>query len=526
MAENLIQNQSPVSKFPVIIAEIANPLSATEVMPYTQAADFFLWFTPTIKQLAIITATAPIVVAIFGYTGLLQTVFFPLAVAYINCIKPFLTMQSIPALQQIIYEFSNYIYSTFAIAAVAISFATIGIMSRPNALCLTENGISYGESITTGPEKVMYKEKSFLKYADIARVDIIRPKSTKSNLDYIFAFERNLGRPIKLRFGDILTSADRARFLATIKNHFGDQIDDEKLEPFETVGDNTSYTELWLKELSAPPKRNKLTPLDIGTQLSNGRFTIIAKIGTGGQGTVYLAQDTHNGNNEVVLKEFLLPVFPDSRVRKAAAVKFQEEADLLGKLSHPQVVKFYTLFLEDHRAYLVLEKLEGKTLKDHVDTNGPVPPSVAIDLTRQMCVILKYLHEQSPPVVHRDFTPDNLILAEDGQLKLLDFSVAQSISSNVTGSVVGKPHYLAPEQFRGKATSQSDLYSFGATLYYLLTAKQPEPITNLKIDSEQKNKHGEKGDLLKLARIIEKATKLDAANRYKRADEILQELSS
>jgi serine/threonine protein kinase len=274
----------------------------------------------------------------------------------------------------------------------------------------------------------------------------------------------------------------------------------------------------------------------------------------GGQGTVYLAQDhgatkNHNAKHkdetqasesssdtyrEVVLKEFLLPVFPDTRVRKAAAIKFQEEADLLGKLEHQQIVKFYELFLEDHRAYLVLEKLDGVTLKDYVESKGKLPSETVEDLSRQMCLILQYLHNQTPPVVHRDFTPDNLILGDDGKLKLLDFSVAQSVTSNVTGSVVGKPHYIAPEQFRGKASSQSDIYSMGATLYFLATGKEPEPITNSKLAGENSslssnskystNTKPNNEPSTRLSKVIEKSTKLDLGNRYKKVEEILQDL--
>jgi serine/threonine protein kinase len=281
----------------------------------------------------------------------------------------------------------------------------------------------------------------------------------------------------------------------------------------------------------------------------------------GGQGTVYLAQDnlapknlaldnlatknpktselsTRESSREVVLKEFLLPVFPDTRVRKAAAIKFQEEADLLGKLEHPQIVKFYELFLEDHRAYLVLEKLDGVTLKDYVESKGKLPLATIEDLAQQMCLILQYLHNQAPPVVHRDFTPDNLILSEDGKLKLLDFSVAQSVTSNVTGSVVGKPHYIAPEQFRGKSCSQSDIYSMGATLYFLASGKQPEPITNLKLALEDTSASANSKESVnfkesvnskasantKISKVIEKSTKLDLGNRYKRVEEILQDL--
>ncbi len=91
------------------------------------------------------------------------------------------------------------------------------------------------------------------------------------------------------------------------------------------------------------------------------------------------------------------------------------------------------------------------------------------------CGLLDLLHANS--IVHRDFTPDNLILNSKGQLKLIDFNVAQQIQEGSTGTIVGKHAYVPPEQFRGKATSQSDLYAFGATMFYLLTGKDPEPIS-------------------------------------------------
>jgi serine/threonine protein kinase len=94
-----------------------------------------------------------------------------------------------------------------------------------------------------------------------------------------------------------------------------------------------------------------------------------------------------------------------------------------------------------------------------------------------MCDVLEYLHSLSPPVVHRDFTPENLILNRDGKLVLIDFNVAQQREWTTTGTVVGKHAYLPPEQFRGQPCEQSDLYAMGATIFYLCTGKDPEPIS-------------------------------------------------
>ena len=171
-----------------------------------------------------------------------------------------------------------------------------------------------------------------------------------------------------------------------------------------------------------------------------------------------------------------MPVFPDARVRKSVAEKFQAEAHMLSCIDHPQIVKLYDVFVEDHRAYLVMERITGKTLKRLVDGEGALAESDVIAFARQMCEILHYLHTQDPPVIHRDFTPDNLMLSDEHKICLIDFSVAQQIEINITGSVVGKHLYMAPEQFRGKSTVSSDIYSFGATLSFLLTGQEPEAI--------------------------------------------------
>jgi serine/threonine-protein kinase len=146
-------------------------------------------------------------------------------------------------------------------------------------------------------------------------------------------------------------------------------------------------------------------------------------------------------------------------------------------LQHPQVVKLFDFFVEDHRGYLVLERITGRSLSQLVAREGPRPEVDVVELARQMCNILEYLHGLTPPLVHRDFTPDNLIFDDDEILKLIDFNVACAQNYTTTATVVGKRAYLPPEQFRGKPCTQSDIYAFGGTLYYLLTGEEPEPIT-------------------------------------------------
>ena len=123
-------------------------------------------------------------------------------------------------------------------------------------------------------------------------------------------------------------------------------------------------------------------------------------------------------------------------------------------------------------------------------------------------------------MVHRDFTPENLILSKEGVLKLVDFNVAQQQESTATGTVVGKHCFISPEQFRGKPTSQSDIYSMGATLYYLLTGEDPGPITC----SHPKQKVEGLSD--NIDELVAKATALSAPKRYLNASDVRKDLEA
>lgn len=285
-----------------------------------------------------------------------------------------------------------------------------------------------------------------------------------------------------------------------------------------------SYTELWMQALTDGPKRESLEPLSVGKQLKSGSYTIHGQVGIGGQGTAYAAQKStsrtaaasvndSSGSNDgavidLVVKEFVLPLYVDSNSRKEALRKFMDEADLLQKLDHNRVVKLTDCFVEDHRGYIVLERIHGESLKELVTKTGAMSESRVAGLLLQMIDVLRYLHGQSPPVVHRDFAPDNLILGSDGVLKLVDFNVAQQAENSMTGTIVGKPSYIAPEQLRGMATPESDIYSLGATLFFLLTGMEPEPLTASRPKAIAPHVSAQMDDL------IAKCTALDATERF------------
>lgn len=485
---------------------------------YLPNADFQLWAKPLLTRSAICLAATPLILYFLHFTNLL-TPMLSLVVVYLRLFRDFLTSNSASTIAVWLASLRLMATPVFIVVGCGIAGTVIHLLRQPNVIALSKSGMIFGRVFHKDKNYTQLKQTKRVLWQEITDLKIIRPPNTRSNRDYCFEFYQDSDKPFRMRIGDIINPGDREAFINIIKGQFSHFVDDEALEVFTPPRDRQSYTELWLAELSAPPKRDRLTPLEVGARVNNQKYEVLSKLGVGGQGTVYLAA-TVSGGADVVLKEFVLPVFPDTNVRKAAAVRFQDEATLLTKLNHPQIVKLKELFLEDHRAYLVLEHLTGQNLKDLVGSQGALPAAEILRLAHQMCDILVYLHGQTPPVVHRDFTPDNLILDEDGYLKLIDFSVAQTFTSNVTGSVVGKPHYIAPEQFRGKPTVQSDLYSMGATLFYLATGIEPEPITMIRLSEYQ-----EKPDAV-LARVIEKATRLDVGNRYKSAAEVLKDLNA
>lgn len=326
---------------------------------------------------------------------------------------------------------------------------------------------------------------------------------------------------------------DREKFLQAI-NKYAPSVKraPEVVEALSPPADH-SYTELWLQALSAPPKRERLRALAEGALLQGGRYRVAGELGAGGQGFAYLAYDKNEEGElelegKVVLKEFVLPIYVDIQARKSALERFENEARLLSRLDNERVVKLRHFFIEDHRAYLVLEHIEGKNLRQWIEerreqeNNGTFTPEEVRELALKMAQILTYLHSLAPPLVHRDFTPDNLIMDRSGNLKLIDFNVAQEMQESTTGTVVGKQAYLPPEQFRGKAEPASDIYAMAATLCYLLTGRDPVPISTIQPEAEGLREIGDSG----LPQLLNHMTQIDPGKRpsAERVLELLQDL--
>jgi len=359
----------------------------------------------------------------------------------------------------------------FGLLAATISgSALVAFLRAPKKLTADSVGLQVGFS------PLSMKDNQSVPWESIKHIKVMRPKGKMTAASDLLIFEKYIGEPISLKLAGISSADDREKLLGAI-DRFAPQISREAaIEETLRRPIEQNYTELWLQALAAPPKREKLKPLIEDATLSDNRYLVKRQLGAGGQGFAYLAIDQRR-DKEVVLKEFVLPVFVDINARRQSLESFEKEAKLLSKLDNPQIVKLEGFFVEDHRAYLVLEHIDGRNLRQIVQAEGPLSEERINSLAKQMCSILTYLHSLSPPLVHRDFTPDNLILNKDGTLKLIDFNVAQQVEYATTGTVVGKQAYLPPEQFRGQAVPASDLYAFGATLYFLAAGKDPTPIS-------------------------------------------------
>jgi tRNA A-37 threonylcarbamoyl transferase component Bud32 len=276
------------------------------------------------------------------------------------------------------------------------------------------------------------------------------------------------------------------------------------------------YTEIWFAVLSDGSTLATEGDLQPKSSLGGGKYTVVSKIASGGQAVVYEA--TNAAGTSVVLKEFRLTNSESLDAKIESARDFENESAIVSQLSHDSIVKMLDMFYDGGRVYIVLEQVEGKSLREFVSESGPVDTTRILDLAEQMCEMLIYLHSLEPSVVHRDFTPDNIILQPNGQLKLIDFSVAQRKEKKNSASCAGKHSYTPPEQFAGEACSQSDIYALGATLYYLFTGEDPEPITNSRLSAP--HSHNEK----RLDDLIKGCTQLDLCNRYESATWVLNEL--
>ena len=252
-----------------------------------------------------------------------------------------------------------------------------------------------------------------------------------------------------------------------------------------------------------------------------GKYKILQTIGSGGFGTVYLAEDTWI-DKKVALK-----------VPHKQGVDFGEllrEPRLLASLNHPNIVTILTAEKPENVFFIVMEFVPGETLETIIARDGALDLGRTLDYTCQICNAVEHAHRQN--VLHRDLRPSNVLVTDRGLLKVADFGTSRFLEIAAHGTtVIGSPPYMAPEQFHGKAVFASDIYSLGVTMYQMLTGALPYDTPSpadlerlmrgeLHVGPKLKNPKVPKA----INDIVLKAMAPDIPSRYQRAGELLDDV--
>ncbi|AOV08308.1 Stk1 family PASTA domain-containing Ser/Thr kinase [Sporosarcina ureilytica] len=261
-----------------------------------------------------------------------------------------------------------------------------------------------------------------------------------------------------------------------------------------------------------------------------GRYEVLSYIGGGGMSRVYLAHDVILGR-DVAIKVLNYDFSNEEELKR----RFMREALSATSLTHPNIVDIFDVGEDGDIHYLVMEFIDGQTLKEFIVSQGPLSPEEALPIMKQLVSAISNAHYNG--IVHRDIKPQNILMDNEGNVKITDFGIAMALNATAhtkTNSVLGTVHYLSPEQARGgMATKKSDIYSVGIVFYELLTGKLPfsgESAVSIALKHLQEETPSVRALFPSIPQSVEnvilKATAKEAAVRYSSADEMQEDLAT
>jgi tRNA A-37 threonylcarbamoyl transferase component Bud32 len=423
-----------------------------------------------------------------------------------------------------VWRFSSMIFVNFGLATFYALFAAFAfLLLRPfrnDQIRLSQSGFTVPYLAWVGHP--LHTNHSWL---EVTSASIMNLESEPANRQYL-VLSVDKKRPVKLSC-DGFTETDLEQLLLAIELWGVNTKRSPDLIEFQTQLQNSnkgldrlSYTMMWEEELTRRFSSTAFVPLEPGSQLRSGNLTVVKQLAFGGLSAVYLVQEKNCDLR--IVKEATVPRSANESLRREAEKHLARESELLAKLRHPRLAQVMDYFIEDGKHYLLLEYIAGQDLRQLVKQHGPQSIEKVLDWAIQMCDVLDFLHNSDPAVIHRDFTPDNLVLKNDGSVVVIDFGASNEFIGTATGTLVGKQAYIAPEQFRGKATCKSDMYALGATLFFLLTGRDPIPLSQSRPSAVLPGIPSELDDLIAVLTQPEPAKRIDGQTTKSKLMEILE----
>lgn len=397
---------------------------------------------------------------------------------------------------------------------IAASIAVTGC-AEDNRLHLSKDGLSFPPFLLAP-----LKFRRARQWSELLSAAISTPESGKGRLFLTFSggaslsmdlncFNREDQEQLLLAVELWGTNCQRSQELIEYQNKIQNEA--------QGISQGVGYTQMWEEELGRRFQATSFVPLEPKQKLLNGKIEIVRQLAFGGLSAIYLAQE--NQRDMVVIKEAVVPANAEPQARAEAERHLIREAEMLAKFQHEHVARVLDHFIENGRHYLKLEYINGTDLRQYVKQNGAISQEQALNWGLQILEVLACLHNQNPPILHRDLTPENLVLAKDA-IMLIDFGAANEFVGTATGTIVGKHSYMPAEQLRGKSVIESDIYAFGGTMHYLMTAKDPLPLSQAKPKSVCSEIDQELDD------VIAKCCAFEPEDRFHSAAEVMEAFRS